>query len=52
MRSYIWTGVIIGSTVGGMIPWLWGDSMFSYASVWLSAAGGAIGLWLGYKFYG
>jgi len=52
MRRYVWTGVIIGSTVGGMVPMLWGDDMFSYASVWLSAVGGAVGLWAGYRFYG
>jgi hypothetical protein len=33
MRSSIWIGILIGSTIGEMIPWLWGDSMLSYSSV-------------------
>ena len=51
MRAYIWTGIIIGSTIGGMVPWLWGDSMFSYASILLSFVGAAVGLWAGFKLY-
>ncbi len=49
MRSAIWIGVLIGSTIGGFIPLLWGDGMFSYSSVLLSGAGGFVGLWIGYK---
>ncbi len=32
--------MFIGSTIGGMIPMLWGDSAFSVTSVLLSGAGG------------
>jgi hypothetical protein len=39
MRSSIWIGIPIGSTVGGMIPLIWGDDMLSYSSVLLSGAG-------------
>src|SRR5258707_14059710 len=34
--SSIWIGILIGSTIGGLLPGLWGDSMFSYTSVLLS----------------
>lgn len=49
MRSSIWIGVFIGSTIGGLIPTLWGDGMLSYAGVLLSGVGGFAGLWLADK---
>jgi hypothetical protein len=49
MQGRIWIGVLIGSTIGGLIPELWGGDMLSYSGVLLSAVGGFIGLWAGYK---
>jgi predicted MFS family arabinose efflux permease len=49
MRSIIWIAIFIGSTIGGMIPSLWGDGMFSYPSVILSGVGAFAGLWIGYR---
>jgi hypothetical protein len=49
MRSSIWIGILIGSTIGGMIPLVWGDDMLSYSSVLLGGAGAFAGLWVGYK---
>jgi hypothetical protein len=49
MRARIWLGVLIGSTVGGFLPDLWGAGLFSYSSVLLSGIGGFAGLWFGYK---
>ena len=49
MRARIWLGVLIGSTVGGFLPGLWGAGLFSYSAVLLSGIGGFAGLWLGYK---
>lgn len=48
-RGLIWLGLFIGSTIGGYIPSLWGASFLSFSSVILSAVGGVIGIWLGYK---
>jgi hypothetical protein len=48
-RASIWIGILIGSTIGGMIPLLWGDDMLSYSSVLLSGAGALAGLWVGFK---
>jgi hypothetical protein len=31
-RSFIWIGVFIGSTIGSLIPGLWGDGVFSYSN--------------------
>ena len=49
MRARIWLGVLIGSTIGGFIPDLWGADFFSYSSVLLGGIGALAGLWLGYK---
>ena len=49
-KFLIYLGLFIGSTVGGYIPVLWGDSMFSMSSVLLSALGGIIGIYVGFKF--
>jgi hypothetical protein len=37
----------IGTTIGSCIPYLWG-SYFSFSSIFLSAAGGVLGIWGGY----
>jgi uncharacterized membrane protein YeaQ/YmgE (transglycosylase-associated protein family) len=47
MRSSIWIGIFIGSTIGGFIPELWGGDMLSYSGVLLSGVGAFVGLWLG-----
>lgn len=49
MQVRIWIGVLIGSTIGGFIPDLWGAGLFSYSSVLLSGLGAIAGLWLGYR---
>jgi hypothetical protein len=45
-RGSIWLWIFIGSTVGGVIPALWGDDLLSYASLLLSGAGAFAGLWI------
>jgi uncharacterized membrane protein YeaQ/YmgE (transglycosylase-associated protein family) len=45
----IWVGILVGSTIGGMIPELWGGDAFSYTSLLLSGVSAFVGLWLGYK---
>ena len=42
--------ILIGSTIGGMIPELWDASMFSYTGVLLSGVGAFVGLWFGNRF--
>jgi uncharacterized membrane protein YeaQ/YmgE (transglycosylase-associated protein family) len=49
MQRNIWLGILIGSTIGGFIPEMWGADMFSYSSLLLSGAGAFAGLWIGYK---
>ena len=47
MRFRIWLGILIGSTIGGFIPELWGAGLLSYSSVLLSTAGALAGIWIG-----
>jgi predicted MFS family arabinose efflux permease len=49
MRSTVWIAIFIGSTIGGMIPQLWGAGMLSYWSVMLSGAGAFAGLWVAHR---
>ncbi len=48
-KAIIMIGFVVGSTLGGMVPLLWGDSAFSMTSILLSAVGGVIGIWVGYR---
>lgn len=45
----IWLGVFIGSTIGGVLPEIWGAGIFSLSSVIGSFIGGLLGIWLGVK---
>ena len=46
----IWLPILIGSTIGGMIPELWGAGMVSYSGVLLSGVGAFAGLWFAHRF--
>lgn len=48
-KKLIWGGMFIGSAIGGYFPLLWGDSVFSFSSVILTAIGGFLGIWVGFK---
>jgi len=48
-KTLIFLGLFTGYLVGGYIPVLFGDSMFSYLSVITSALGAILGVWVGYK---
>jgi hypothetical protein len=48
-RKLIWGGFFIGSTIGGMLPTLWGDDMLSASGFVLSIVGGIAGIWAGYR---
>ena len=48
-KTVVYIGLFIGSTIGGFIPALWGDSMLSLSAVFLSGVGGIVGIFIGYK---
>ena len=39
----------VGSYLGAYLPAIWGGSVFSPMSVLLSAVGGFVGIWAGFK---
>jgi hypothetical protein len=48
-KSLIMIGLVVGSTIGGCVPMLWGAGGLSIASVLFGAIGGLLGIWAGYK---
>ncbi len=48
-RPLIWIGMFVGSTLGGLLPTLWGAGVFSLSSVLFTAIGGILGIWAGFK---
>lgn len=48
-KSLVWIGLFVGSAIGGYIPTLLGDNFLSYTSAILTAVGGIIGIWIGFK---
>jgi len=48
-KKLIWLGMILGSGIGSFLPMLWGGGYFSMSSVILTAVGGILGIWAGFK---
>ena len=46
-KKLIWGGMLVGSIVGSMVPYLWNGDFFAY-SFW-GALGGLLGIWAGFK---
>jgi len=46
-RSVIGICALVGMTIGGFVPELWGASGLSLAALVFSAAGGVAGVWVG-----
>ena len=48
-KKLVWLGFFVGSTIGGIIPTLWGDDMISVSAIVLSTLGGVAGIWAGIR---
>ena len=48
-RKFIWAGFILGSSIGGMVPLIWGDDLISIWGIVMSTLGGIAGIWAGYR---
>lgn len=48
-KTLVMLGMIVGSTIGGYVPSLWGAGAFSLASVALGVVGGLAGIWAGFR---
>ncbi len=48
-KPLIMIGVVVGSTLGGMVPLLWGAGWPSFSSIITSTIGGLLGILVGVK---
>lgn len=48
-KAFVTLLMIIGSTIGGLVPLLFGAGMLSYSSVIGSGIGGLLGIYLAFK---
>ncbi|HEY5588959.1 MAG TPA: hypothetical protein VIK86_08395 [Candidatus Paceibacterota bacterium] len=48
-KKIIMVGMTVGLFLGSFIPTLWGASELSLQSVFFSALGGFLGVWIAYK---
>ena len=49
MRGRVWFWIFVGSTIGGMVPSLWGAGMLSRSALLLSFIGAFAGLWVAFE---
>jgi dipeptide/tripeptide permease len=49
-KKFMWLGFFVGSTIGNLLPALWGGDMMSISGFLLAAVGGIVGIWLGYRW--
>lgn len=47
-KTAVWIGLTVGSTLGGLLPYLW-DPSAALSPVLFSAIGGLVGIWAGFK---
>lgn len=48
-KFVIYFCLFVGSSIGGYLPTLWHQSVFSTQSIIGSAIGGLLGIWVGWK---
>lgn len=49
-KSLIWLGALIGGSVGGIIPLLWGEGgLFSFYFIIFQSIGAIFGIWIMFK---
>lgn len=51
-RRVLWLFVVVGSTIGGFLPAVWGGSVLGPASLGLGCLGALVGLWLAVRLTG
>ena len=48
-KKFIWIGLFVGSTLGNMVPMIWGGDAISVSGFLFSLVGGIAGIWAGYR---
>jgi hypothetical protein len=51
-KRLVWIFILVGSTIGGLLPEAWGGSAFGLASLALGSLGGVAGVWCAAKLAG
>lgn len=49
-KRLIGLGILVGSTVGGYLPGLWGAGAFSISGIIFGTLGALAGVWFGYNY--
>jgi hypothetical protein len=49
-KKFVWIGLLVGSTLGNMLPVLWGGDAISISGFVSSIVGGIAGVWVGYRW--
>ncbi len=49
-RKFIWLGMFVGSSLGSMIPSLWGADLFSFWGLLLGAVGAILGIYVAFRW--
>jgi hypothetical protein len=49
LKSIVLLGMLLGSTIGGFVPTLWGAEILSFSSILGNLIGGFLGIWIAYK---
>jgi hypothetical protein len=49
-KKFIWIGMFVGSTIGNLVPMLWGGDALSISGLFFSLVGGVAGIWVGYRW--
>jgi len=48
-KTATYIGIAIGSTLGSMIPLLWGAGSLSFPSLIFGTVGALVGIWIAFK---
>lgn len=51
MGGIVMIGMVVGSTIGGYVPSLFGAGFLSLWGIVGSAIGGILGIWIAYKYF-
>jgi len=50
-KKFIWIGFLFGSSIGGILPAMWGGDLLSVWGIVMSLVGGIAGIWAGYRVF-
>lgn len=48
-KTATYIGIVVGGTIGGYVPLLWGAGTFSFSSIFFGGVGSIVGIWITFK---